>query len=1266
MARDVMTNAEMQASINAGIPVLYKGKVLKTLAQLPDDAQILLDYPEYAYTRIEGNARGLLGYEITGTPADGVVPQFDGTNKRWNLNTVSGGGSVPGSNKQMVFNNSGAFGATSKITYSESDPQLISLIATPPNIGMTISESGSTPPSTGLQGYPELLHLHVTNASTYWALGYSNEASSFKWANFETNDGTLTFSCEDSTDSSRGMGFEFNPGSTGYSSYSFSNKGIFFGNLSNLTSGIGGLAEVSAGSFGLALSTTWSGSSGVTTPLVWSSSGIQLYPLTASAGGTNELRFLELAANGSNYVGFKAPDAITTNKIWTLPSVDGTNGQFLSTNGSGVLGWATATGASPAGSGSEIQARSNGTTFKAVTGSSSTDGDIKLVGQVASGGYTLLDLTPAANTAIASEIPNFVVRAATQTTNATVTNYRFNQFLAPTLASDASRTTTRAATLYVDGAPNAGTNMSITTPLAFWVGGGNVQLDGFLGVGTNAPATTQFYVKSQSSGNVAALIDSAAGAGVNILQVRRDTTDVFVVANDGKISHTPVASTSATPRFQVNTAADVTLGTSTESPYLRFGGDSSGATVIRQWNSGALTLQRENIFVAPTYSFTGASTLTTAATVSITGAPVAGTNATITNPLALNIEAGQTRFPNGTASAPSVSFGSNNYGFYRGGNAGNAIVTAVNGNAWVLFADANTGAAVMADSNRPIGWGTASTGTFSSMFSGGGTGIIRMGASADAASPVAQTLTVQSVVAGTSNTAGADWTFKGSAGTGTGIGGDLIFQVAQAGSTGTTQNSYSEALRITSSGGASTNGVKVTGKLMATAGSMHLGGGLFGSVTFMLSSSFSDTSSSNGMFAMTSSGGLGRINFRNTLDLVWSNSGDPISGTYDLYLRRAGAANLAHGATDAAAPVAQTISVQNVVAGTSNTAGADWTFAASRGTGTGAGGSIIFQTAPAGSTGTSQNALTNAFTINSSGQILAGSDGSISLPIYSRSGSTNTGIYFPGVNQVGIVANGTSSVTVSSFSVTYSPSIIHNWNADTYFRRGAAATFTFGAADTNPPVAQTISVQNATGTNIAGANWTFAASRGTGTGAGGSIIFQTAAAGSSGTSQNSAATRLTIPTTGGIVIEPAAGAAPTASGTIAYDSTSNVVKAGVNGATVELTTWPVSTYILAQPGSSQTILRIVFDRAVNIPAQSDGTNAYVKSGVAATAQTDFTVKKNGTTFATLRFAAAGTQATWQSATSTDFAAGDMLTIVAPSSQDATLADIAFTITTKLK
>ena len=74
------------------------------------------------------------------------------------------------------------------------------------------------------------------------------------------------------------------------------------------------------------------------------------------------------------------------------------------------------------------------------------------------------------------------------------------------------------------------------------------------------------------------------------------------------------------------------------------------------------------------------------------------------------------------------------------------------------------------------------------------------------------------------------------------------------------------------------------------------------------------------------------------------------------------AATWQYGFADLAAPVAQTIQFQSVVAGTTNTAGQNAKFNASRGTGTGAGGQIIFQTAPAGSTGTTQNAYVPAMT----------------------------------------------------------------------------------------------------------------------------------------------------------------------------------------------------------------------------------------------------------------------------------------------------------------
>lgn len=51
------------------------------------------------------------------------------------------------------------------------------------------------------------------------------------------------------------------------------------------------------------------------------------------------LRFEEASVNGSNYVALKAPNLLGGNVTLTLPVDDGTTGQVLSTDGSGVMSW---------------------------------------------------------------------------------------------------------------------------------------------------------------------------------------------------------------------------------------------------------------------------------------------------------------------------------------------------------------------------------------------------------------------------------------------------------------------------------------------------------------------------------------------------------------------------------------------------------------------------------------------------------------------------------------------------------------------------------------------------------------------------------------------------------------------------------------------------------------------------------------------------------------------------------------------------------------
>jgi len=91
----------------------------------------------------------------------------------------------------------------------------------------------------------------------------------------------------------------------------------------------------------------------------------------------------------------------------------------------------------------------------------------------------------------------------------------------------------------------------------------------------------------------------------------------------------------------------------------------------------------------------------------------------------------------------------------------------------------------------------------------------------------------------------------------------------------------------------------------------------------------------------------------------------------------------------------------------------------------------------------------------------------------------------------------------------------------------------------------------------------------------------------------------------------------------------------------------------------QLIVRYVFTRDVDFPTNLSGS--FAKAVSAATAQTDIDVQKNGGSIGTIRFAASGTVATFPSVTATAFAAGDILSLFAPTPADATLADVGFTL-----
>jgi hypothetical protein len=93
--------------------------------------------------------------------------------------------------------------------------------------------------------------------------------------------------------------------------------------------------------------------------------------------------------------------------------------------------------------------------------------------------------------------------------------------------------------------------------------------------------------------------------------------------------------------------------------------------------------------------------------------------------------------------------------------------------------------------------------------------------------------------------------------------------------------------------------------------------------------------------------------------------------------------------------------------------------------------------------------------------------------------------------------------------------------------------------------------------------------------------------------------------------------------------------------------------------ASQVLMRYPFPRAVDFPAGLTGSRGV--AAVAATALTTLDLRKNGTSVGSVQWAAAATTATFTMAAATSFAAGDVLTVHAPASADATLADLGLSL-----
>ncbi len=110
--------------------------------------------------------------------------------------------------------------------------------------------------------------------------------------------------------------------------------------------------------------------------------------------------------------------------------------------------------------------------------------------------------------------------------------------------------------------------------------------------------------------------------------------------------------------------------------------------------------------------------------------------------------------------------------------------------------------------------------------------------------------------------------------------------------------------------------------------------------------------------------------------------------------------------------------------------------------------------------------------------------------------------------------------------------------------------------------------------------------------------------------------------------------------------------------------YDIGIYFDGAPGADEVLYRLLVNRGLALPINL--TNSVADAAVAATAQTDVDIRKNGVSVGTVRWAAAATAATFIFASEVTFVSGDTLELVAPTTPDTTLASISITLAAQVQ
>ena len=218
--------------------------------------------------------------------------------------------------------------------------------------------------------------------------------------------------------------------------------------------------------------------------------------------------------------------------------------------------------------------------------------------------------------------------SATAASGTSAANFAANAFGIPTLAAtNASVTTTIAATVYIAGPPAAGTNQTIGTAYSLWVDAGNVKFDGNLTVDGTVTFTTVLGPAQGGTGvaNNAASTLTISGAYATTLTVSAITSVTLPTTGT-------LATLAGTESLSNKTLVTPVLGVATATSINK-------VTITAPTTSSTLTIpDGASLITVGAYAVTFTATGTTGVTLPTTGtlATLAGTetftNKTLTSP----------------------------------------------------------------------------------------------------------------------------------------------------------------------------------------------------------------------------------------------------------------------------------------------------------------------------------------------------------------------------------------------------------------------------------------------------------------------------------------------------------------------------------------------------------------------------------------------------------------------------------------------------------